>query len=453
MKRIGIRATSLVMVIILFLVGMAVFFVDYGRNASTWVAYPYNLNIYSKGVLTRSGTIRSSDGSTLLNISGGVTYYADDATLRRATLHAVGDTGDNIATGILRSYKGQLIGYDLVNGVYNPFDRGNTVTLTIDADVNLAAYNALGSYNGTVGVYNYKTGQILCMVSKPTFDPGNPPDLTSDAYDSVYVNRLFSGLYTPGSVFKVITTAAAIDTIPNLDAMEFTCEGGAMIGDEWVACQGYHGTIDIHEAFAVSCNAAYGVLANELGADVLTQYAEAAGVGEQFQVQGVYSAKGNFDVTKADENDLAWAGIGQYTDVVNPMQFLIYIGAIANGGRSPTPYYVRNVVTSYGLPTYMHIFSAPQKSMMSEETANTLQDMMRNNALTAYTSFAGWELCAKTGTAQLDNAEPHSWFVGFLDDADMPLAFVVVVENGGFGSSTAIPVARAVLEAAASLYQ
>ena len=448
MKRIGRRAKILLVVAVYFLACLCVFLGRYAAGAERWVAHPANQDVYQNGLPTGSGSVVTADGETLLTLDeNGTTYTGEDALLRKATLHAVGDVGDNIATGVLKTEKSKLIGYDIVNGVYSPLSAGDTVTLTIRADVSRAAYQALGSYNGTVGVYNYQTGEILCMVSKPSYDPLDPPDLTGDAYEGVYINRLFHGLYTPGSVFKLITAAAAIDTLEDLDSRTYTCNGGIEIGGEWIACTGNHGTVSFEEALAKSCNAAFAEIANEVGKDALLEHAQDAGVQQRFTVSGVRTSKGNFGLSKADETGLAWAGIGQYTDMVNPMQYLIYMGAIANGGVAVTPYYVDDTFTS--LLSRLHL-SQQESRMLSAETAERLKQLMRNNVVSEYgdSRFEGLSICGKTGTAEVDDGASHAWFVGFSEDPQTPLAFVVVVEHGGRGSSTAIPVAQETLRAA-----
>lgn len=450
MKRIGKRAKILLVVAVYFLACLCVFLGRYFSNAEEWVAHPANQDVYQNGQPTGSGSVVTADGETLLTLDeNGTTYTGSDATLRRATLHAVGDVNDNIATGVLKTEKSKLIGYDLLNGTYSPLSNGNTVTLTIDADVSRTAYQALGNYNGTVGVYNYQTGEILCMVSKPSYDPLDPPNLNSDAYEGVYINRLFNGLYTPGSVFKLITAAAAIDTIDDIDSRTYTCNGGIEIGGEWIACTGNHGTITFEEALAKSCNAAFATISNEVGKEALLEHARDAGVQQRFSVSGVQTSRGNFGLSKADENGLAWAGIGQYTDMVNPMQYLIFMGAIANEGVAVTPYYVDSTFTS--VLSRLSLVQQEER-MLSADTANRLKELMRNNVESEYgdSRFGGLTVCGKTGTAEVDDGASHAWFVGFSEDPSVPLAIVVVVEHGGSGNGTAIPVAQQVLQAAAA---
>ena len=455
MKRIGTRAKILSLVVAFFFLCTAVFGYDYLTGAATWVVHPNNEDLYTNGELRSSGRVETRDGTRLYTLSAEGSSYAEDLVLRRSTLHAVGDLDGNINTGVVKNYKAELIGYSLLNGTLNPSGEGNTITLTLDADTCIAAYNALGNLRGTVGIYNYETGEILCMISKPSFNPlAIPEDLTTNPYyDGVYINRLIGGVYAPGSIFKLIVTQAAIENIPDLADRTFLCEGGTEIDGEWVQCAGNHGEVDFAGALAHSCNAAFAQLSLELGGSLLGRYAAQAGVGETFEVQGVRTARGSFDVSEADDVDLAWAGIGQYNDLVCPIQQLIYMGAIANGGQAVTPYYVKSITNALGIPCYFHL-SSKEDRMMDGEVADRMTELMRNNTLVSYGDgrFPGMELCAKTGTAQVDGEESHSWFVGFLDNPDTPLAFVALVENGGAGSP-AIDVASAALSQAVKTFE
>ena len=106
-----------------------------------------------------------------------------------------------------------MVGYNLVTGTYSITKKGNSVHLSIDSDVCRTAYNALGYRSGLVGVYNYKTGQVICMTSTPSFDPADPPD-AKNAKSGTFMNKFLSGNLTPGSIFKLVTSAAAIEKLP-----------------------------------------------------------------------------------------------------------------------------------------------------------------------------------------------------------------------------------------------
>ena len=208
MKRVSGRSRALLLLAVAVVAGLSFYVIRLLAFGSSWVTHPSNKSVYSGGVLA-SGTILDRSGLVLASSQDGKRTYADDKTVRVSTLHAVGDTAGNIGTSALSRYAGRLVGYNFVTGVYSRADTGKELTLTLDAGLNAAAYKALSGKNGAVGVMNYKTGELLCMVSAPSFDPANIPDLSGDKYEGVYLNRFLSSAYTPGSTFKLVTLAAA----------------------------------------------------------------------------------------------------------------------------------------------------------------------------------------------------------------------------------------------------
>lgn len=442
MKILSGRAAILFVFLIVFLCGMIFFSGIYAINAPVWVQYPANQHLYTNGQL-KSGTIYDRNNVVLVQTSDGVKKYNPDKTLRTAMMQAVGDSNGNVATGAQVVFAGRLIGWDLLNGVYRAEDADikQELTLTLDSELCATAYKALNGKKGTVGVYNYKTGEILCMVSSPSFDPASPPDISKnlEKYEGVYLNRLLSVTYTPGSIFKLVTAAAAIDKIPDISQRTFRCNGSEKLADGNVICPTAHGTVNFKQALAVSCNVAFGQISRELGPEILTKYAEKAGLNSNLLINGINTATGKFNMTGATGASLSWAGIGQYTDTVNPLCFMSYVGAIANEGVRVTPCLLQNSTRTGGT------------RILSTGTAKILTEMMRNNVTSHYgdRNYKGLELCAKSGTAELSEGQkPHSWFTGFMNRPDYPLAFVVVVENGGKGSDVAGAVAAKVLKAA-----
>ena len=147
-----------------------------------------------------------------------------------------------------------------------------------------------------MGFYNYKTGEVLCMVSTPTFDPADPPTIQDgdSRYDGVYINRLLSATFTPGSVFKVVTTAAVIETLPDWESRTFHCDGQYELGDFTITCPYAHGDMTLRDAFAKSCNCAYAQLSVELGGETLERYAKKAGLLDSISVSGLQTAQGSF---------------------------------------------------------------------------------------------------------------------------------------------------------------
>lgn len=453
MKRIFGRAWVVLLLLCAFAAGMCLFTGDYFSHAARWVAFPANRHIYTDGRLTSAGEILDRSGVVLAHTLDGKRLYNENAQIRRATLHAVGDPDGNISTGAQLAFSSKLTGYDFLNGTYSAAAAGNDLTLTLDADVCTAAYKALSGRAGAAGAYNYKTGELICMVSAPSFDPLDPPDLSRDTagkYAGMYVNRFVSSVFTPGSVFKLVTSAAAIDTLADIEEQQFSCTGSLKIGEETITCPKAHGKIGFQQALASSCNVAFAQIARQLGAQALTQYAEKAGIGASYSVDGIRSAAGSFDLTGANDAQLAWAGIGQHTDLVNPLEFMVYMGAIANRGVPVNPRIIKALTSPLGFPLHLSLPSSGQR-MLSEATAAALADMMKNNVKETYgtNNYPGLDLYAKSGTAEVGkDKKPHAWFAGFIRNDACPLAFVVVVENGGSGSAVAGPVANKMLQAA-----
>ncbi len=451
MKRIGLRAKILFALIALFTAGFIVLGQNYITNASDWVLHPANMSIYKNGRLTVTGNIFDAEGKTLLSLENGESKYSDDVNIRKSTLHAVGDPSGSVP-GTLYFFRRQLIGYDMVNGIYGS---GSNITLTLNAELCSAALEAMGRHKGMVGVYNYRTGEIICMVSTPTYDVTDPPDIagdTSGKYEGIYMNRLTGGLYVPGSIYKVITSYAAIENIDDIYGREFECRGSVAINGETITCTAKHGKIDFKTALAKSCNVAFAELAAELGPEIMTEYSKKAGIGERYSINGLVTAQSRFDLSQADENAVAWSGIGQYTDMVNPCQYMVFMGAIANSGKAVTPHLVSSVKSPSGAAR-----AVPNGSktvdMIDENTAAELKSLMRNNVTSYYgdSNYAGLNLCAKTGTAEVEDDKPHSWFAGFMDDEEHPYAFIVIVENAGAGKEYAAPIAKKVLNSAKKL--
>ncbi len=463
MKTLSRRAWVLYLLAIAFIVGACILFYTFYTNADSWAMKKANRHIYSSGTLTTAGAVYDETGAVLAQTVDGKRTYNKDKDIRISTLHILGDSQGYISTGVQTSYKDVLTGYNFVDGIYDlkKYGKGSDITLTINAELNKAAYEALGNNKGTVGVYNYKTGELLCVVSKPSYDIMNKPteSINNDktgAYDGVYLNRFFSGVYTPGSTFKVITSACAIDNIPDIDSQTFKCTGEYKVDGSSVKCLSKHGTIGFEKALNQSCNSAFAQIAIQLGAENLTNTVNSLGFGQTYKIGNIRLAKSSFDLTNASELDIGWAGIGQYTTRVNPCHMLMIVGAIANGGTSPMPYFIKSITSPTGsVKTTQTSYLQPY---FSESTAAKLNDMLRSDVVNYYGDgkFSGLKMCGKTGTAEVSTDEngldPHAWFIGYSQREDLPLAIVVVVENGGGGSSVAIPVASKTMKKAASIY-
>ena len=433
MKKVKRRAGSALLLALALLLGLGVYTYRFATEGPDWVSFRANRNVYRNGTLV-AGTVTDRSGVILADVSDGERVYAGDAATRIATLHAVGDAEGNIGTGALTAFAGQLSGYSPVTGVSTG---SGTVTLSIDAELCKTAYEALAGRKGAVLVSDYTTGEILCMVSSPSYDPTVGFDLNDSAYDGAFLNRCLSVTYTPGSVFKLVTLAAALENIDGLEHRTFTCTGSKVVDGNTITCTAVHGDQTVEQALAHSCNIAFAELSLALGGETLQRYADKFGFTEPLAVSGISTAKGNFDAAADGSADLAWSGIGQSTDLICPAALLRYVSAIANGGTvfEPSLRSGERVKTT---------------RVLDADTAGRLKEMMNYNVVSYYGAeeFAGLTLCAKSGTAEVGDGTSHAWFTGFLDDSAHPYAFAVVIERGGGGLRNAGPVANALLQAA-----
>ena len=429
MKKITNRALSVLLIAALVIVGMTVYVLRYIDNGKSWAM------TFSRANSGVSGTITDRSGEVLAVFDETRSAYAEDALTRAACYHITGDYWGRSGSGVLSVYWDDMQSFSLLTGTTHA--ESAELRLTVDAALCRTAYASLLGQNGmgAVMVMNYRTGEVLCMVSAPSVDPlennAEPPE-------GAFINRCLSSVFTPGSVFKLVTAAAAIETVPNMDTRQFYCENEYTIAGVDIHCTGPHYTQTFEQALANSCNIAFAQIAVKVGQANMIEHVRAYGFLDRHELSGMRSAAGNYPLDFVGDPELGWAGIGQSTDVINPYAMLRYVSAIANGGILVEPMLVNDGK------------SAVKSRMLSSETAEKLKEMMAYNVSYAYEGdfrFTGLKLCAKTGTAELGgDLTSHAWFVGVLDDEKHPYAFVVLVENGGGGLTVASPIAYRVLQ-------
>lgn len=447
MNKVSKRAWIVVAGCLAILVGVALFLFRYMHNAEAWVSFPGSPHLYD-GINPSIGMVEDRSGTVLLDATSD-RRYAADPQVRQATMHLLGDRDGFIESPLLGHYTQDMISYSPVMGLEIEEHTPATVHLTVSASAQKAALAALNGRKGAVGVYNYLTGDILCAVTSPTYDPDSVPDLASapeGVYDGVYVNRFFRSSYTPGSVFKTVTAAAALSSIENIEEMTFYCEGETIIDGERIVCSGAHGVQDLASALRNSCNVAFGEITVLLGAERITACTEQIGICGSLSFDGIHTAAGHFDVSSAGDGSLAWAGIGQYTDLINPCSFMTYMGMLANGGEAAMPRVVGSI-TSGETVTYEPTVQLLE-SGLEEAVTSRMAELMRDNVVNGYGTalFPDVAVCAKSGTAETSGEKENTaLFAGFVQDERYPLAFIVVVEEGGYGTAAAAPIAGEVL--------
>ncbi len=447
MKTVGFRSFALYILLFAFLGGVGWLLFNLTLHGSQWAMQPYNSHIYDKDATVTLGDIEDRDGVLLATTTDGRRSYNQDETTRRALLHTVGDSAGFISTSAQYTLRTKLTGYNLITGlndtVFNHM--GSTVHLSIDAMACTAAYQAMNGRNGGAIFNNYQTGDILCKVSAPSYDPENvPQDIdTNDAYRGAYLDNTLSGSFTPGSIFKLVTSTAAMRKWPDSwSARTYECWGSEEIGGGSVTCLGSHGELDMGAALGHSCNLYFAKLANDIGAADLQKTAEELGFNHSLEFGSIQISPSEAKLEGANPNQLGWAGVGQHTVLANPYHMMTIMGAIAQGGEYVQPRLTGDSGLFEGL-------SGSSRKLFSAAEAANLKEMMRADVRDYYGDYwfpEGLNVCAKTGTGEVgESQDPNCWVVGFCDSAAYPIAFAVLVEDTNNSLEDAGGVVSAVL--------
>ncbi|OPZ79142.1 MAG: Penicillin-binding protein A [Actinobacteria bacterium ADurb.Bin444] len=364
--------------------------------------------------------------------------------------------------GIERVYNAELAGEldalqirNLIDVVTGRPRRGADLILTVDSQVQAAAVEALGARPGAVVALDPRTGAVLAWTSYPRYDPNNLEGqwdaLIADPGKPLF-DRATSGLYPPGSVFKVVTGAAALQEGKVKPETRFDDTGGFVAGGYKVV--NFDGRVfgehDFAQAMISSVNTTFAKVGVDLGAAILAQYASAFGLGEPLP-WNLGGRTGSFpDPAKMDTAHVAQVSYGQGELLVSPFGMALVASGIANGGQIMMPHVVEEV-RDYRQTVIARTQPRVWRRAVSAETARQITELMvrvveegtGTNAAIRNVKVAG-----KTGTAEVGNGEAHAWFICFAPADDPQVAVAVIVENGGSGGGVAAPVAKHVLETA-----
>jgi peptidoglycan glycosyltransferase len=385
-----------------------------------------------------------------------------------------GETGMESAAGDLLAGTADQLFYRRISDLFTGRQpQGATVELTIDPKLQRIAWDALGSQRGAVVALDPKTGNVLAMVSKPSYDPtplaahsekaakAARQKLLDDDTDPL-VNRATGGdLYPPGSTFKLITAAAALET--GRYTVDSVLQGPAELtlpqttvklpNDDRRPC-GAGDKVSFTDAMRISCNTAFGALGMELGQDALREQAEKFGFGQSLRVPLAVTPSSFPKNINAPQT--AQSAIGQFDVRATPLQMAMVSAAIANGGTLMKPNLVARVrsadleVISTATPTEL---SKPISRSVADQLRTMMLAVVRDGTGTR-AQIDGVDVAGKTGTAQsVPGRPPHAWFTSFASGRGGDIAVAVVVEDGGklgdeaFGGTVAAPIARRVMEA------
>ncbi|MFY9176820.1 MAG: penicillin-binding protein 2 [Caldicoprobacterales bacterium] len=336
---------------------------------------------------------------------------------------------------------------------------GNTLHLTIDLALQQYIDDVLGSNKGSVVVMNAQTGEILAMVSHPTFNPNRLENIEGD----ILLNRATEGLFMPGSVFKVIVAASALDNLEHISDNIFDCQGEIQTGSQGISCYGgeSHGQVNLKEAITVSCNGYFVDTATKLGKEKLLKTAEAFGFNQDFIFPDLKLAASPLPLKgSVSKEKLALISIGQGDVQVTPLHMAMIASAIANDGIMMEPKLVYEVVGRNG-KAQVKLQPNIYRKAMCLESARLIQEMLKNvvdQGTGKAAALKGWQVAGKTGTAEISNGESeiknNAWFIGFVPGNKSKLAIAVVLEDlpeGQTGGRMAAPLAGKIFKKALDL--
>jgi peptidoglycan glycosyltransferase len=444
------------------LVGVMAYWQVYARESLA--NNPNNALQTRRSIEAPRGLILAGDGETVLAESVKRTSGSDTVYER---VYPQGELYSNVvgywstkygATGIEIGENSNLSGTaepatleELINQISGGPRPGNNVQLTLDPELQRLAYEALAASNtgkGSAVAIDPRTGDVLAMVSYPSYDPNNIderfPDLQNDPNDPL-LNRATQGLYVPGSIFKVITAAAALQsgvrpTDTFVDDGTYQRPGFTVVNYDNAS----YGRVTFSEALAFSINTIFAEIAvEEVGAQRLYQTAWDFGFKDpyaEFPLEVSPSVLG--------DGDLAQLSFGQDTVVTNVFEMANVTAAVGNDGTMMEPRIVEEIRSPDGI-----IIDRPapreKAEVLDPQTANTLQQMMVGvveEGTATDAQIQGIEVAGKTGTAEVPPLAPNSWFMAFAPADDPRIAVAVLVENGGDGEKAALPIVSLLLE-------
>ena len=451
------------------LCGLLLLLIAYGAytvsvNGNRWYSSPKNSYARSKRQNVIPGRILDRSGTVLADSDAeGARLYPEDESLRRATVHAVGSSAFNMKSSAEYFCSAYLYGARvsfperLGAALRGEKLRGDDVKLTIDGPLSVYAASLFPTgKKGAVTVMNYKTGEVLCMLSFPAFDPRD----TAAAPAGSSTNRCTQTLTAPGSTFKIVTAAAAMKNLADWQGRTYLCTGVLQAGDREITDAGtdrtagkltQHGSVTMKEAFAQSCNNTFAQIALSVGDQALRRAAEDFGFNDAFLFRDLVVEDSRYPTENRTEYEIAMTGIGQSALGASPLHMCMIAGGIANGGQMMEPWMIREADSASGSSRATFAAQAYRRALNAQQ-AKVLKEYMRavvTGGTGSRAAIPGKAVCGKTGTAELDDPKNpggtivNAWFVGFLDEADAPYCLAVMVENAENGGGTvAAPIAK-----------
>ncbi len=437
--------------------------ITYGNR---WFASSHNPRLKRQKENVIAGDILDRNGIVLATTDEqGNRVYQPDQASREAVVHILGDAAGHVANGVESFQTGYLYGFhatfpELLHGFFTGEERkGDTIYLTVDSKLCthiVQAFNGISTsrgHNGAVVVMNYLTGEVIAEVSLPEFDPQAVESSVLSSTHQPFWNRAVQSVYPPGSTFKIVTAASALQNLTGIDEEFLECTGNLAVGSHSIRdfAGSTHGLLTLKQAFGVSCNNIYASVALRLTDQKLRRTAEQFGFNDNFLFRDLVVENSHYpQSSRRSEWEIGASGFGQSSIAASPIHMCMIAGSVACDGTAMEPILIQRVVSPAGTER-MNGEKRVYRHMMDSQTAQTLQDYMRYAVANGTGSRAltgSLPVCGKTGTAESTlNGAPvnYGWFIGYIDSETLPFSVCVLVEgiaDGQGGGSTAAPIAR-----------
>jgi peptidoglycan glycosyltransferase len=436
-------------------------------EAPTVVKSPYNKRLWAIRNEVLRGTIFDRN-MTALTKSERVNEETQKRTYTGGEIfaHALGYVDIKYGiTGLERKYDTELMGAESINLIELIKNKGkqeekvgHNLKTTLDYNLQKLAYDLLGNNRGAVIALNPKTGEVLAMVSKPSYNPNNLSEiwesLQKNEANHPLINRATAGLYPPGSTFKTITAISALENIKDITTRKFE-DKGKLVFNQNQSLSNYNGevlgNINFKEAFYHSSNVFFGNLGLELGNDKLKATAEKFFFNKNIPTDGITIENSKFPSYKNyEKGNIAQSAIGQAEVLATPMEMALVASTIANDGVMMKPFIVSQITDNKG-KVVKNVDAQSAGEYISKDNAKIMKDFMRA-VVTSGTGTAaevsGINAAGKTGTADhVESKNPHAWFIGFAPYDNPQVAVAVIVEEGGVGGKAAAKIAGQVMKA------
>lgn len=437
-------------------------------QADEYKSMPSNNHTIAKQAQTERGTISTGDGVILAHsvLDKKTGYYKRKYPAGSLAAHIVGYSSDQYGTaGIEASYNDVLQGNrsfatwsDYINAAAGIGSAGNDVVLTIDSKVQKAAENALSGHKGACIVINPKTGAVLALASSPTFKPANVNSILSKKSTTALFNRATQALYVPGSTFKMLSLATALQEKVADEDDVFKSPGSMKIGGAKVRNfdGNNYGSLTLAKATELSSNTVFGQVGVKIGAEKLVRSAEAFGFNNHFNFDLPLSTSLMPKPNEMTTWETAWSAIGQPVGQhespagpqVTVLQMAMVGSAIANKGVIQTPYLVDSIYDANGTESFKastSVYATPITASIANRAKKVLRGVVTDGTATA-AAVPGVAIAGKTGTAETGKAKDDSWFVGIGPTKNSSVVVAIILEESAEGLAAAR--SRSVMEAA-----